>query len=123
MYFCKNGCLILTFILTRQSVLFYHRGVFTRLVPLKGFEIQDKYSFFFEYYPKSQFVLKFEGNNLSNSPRLLSDNRSCYISSELTEYIENNGMSHIYSTPHTSWPSILHLISNILKNSALNCDR
>jgi hypothetical protein len=28
--------------------------------------------------------LKFEGNNLSNSPRLLSDNGSCYISSELT---------------------------------------
>jgi putative transposase len=32
----------------------------------------------------------------NSSPRLLSDNGSCYISSELAEYIEDKGMSHVW---------------------------
>ena len=36
----------------------------------------------------------------SNAPRLLSDNGSCYISSELAEYIEDHGMSHVRGRPN-----------------------
>lgn len=40
------------------------------------------------------------GLDKSNAPRLLSDNGSCYISSELAEYIEDNGMSHVRGKPN-----------------------
>jgi transposase InsO family protein len=40
------------------------------------------------------------GLDNSNAPRLLSDNGSCYISSELAEYIEDNGMSHVRGKPN-----------------------
>lgn len=35
----------------------------------------------------------------NNSPRLLSDNGSCYVSSELAEYIKDKGMSHVRGRP------------------------
>jgi len=35
----------------------------------------------------------------NNSPRLLSDNGSYYISSELAEYIQDKGMSHVRGRP------------------------
>lgn len=35
-----------------------------------------------------------------NAPRLLSDNGSCYISSDLEEYIEDNQMSHVRGKPN-----------------------
>ena len=44
-------------------------------------------------------ALEKAGLDINNSPRLLSDNGSCYISSELAEYIENNGMSHVRGRP------------------------
>ena len=44
-------------------------------------------------------ALEKAGFDKNNSPRLLSDNGSCYISSELAEYIENNGMSHVRGRP------------------------
>jgi transposase InsO family protein len=44
-------------------------------------------------------ALEKAGLDKNNSPRLLSDNGSCYISSELAEYIENNGMSHVRGRP------------------------
>ena len=37
--------------------------------------------------------------NKENAPRLLSDNGSCYISSELTDYIQHKGMSHVRGKP------------------------
>jgi len=40
------------------------------------------------------------GLDNSNAPRLLSDNGSCYINSELAEYIEDNGMSHVKGKPN-----------------------
>lgn len=40
------------------------------------------------------------GLNKSNAPRLLSDNGSCYISSELAEYIEFKGMTHVRGKPN-----------------------
>ena len=39
------------------------------------------------------------GLDKNNSPRLLSDNGSCYISSELAEYIQDKGMSHVRGRP------------------------
>lgn len=45
-------------------------------------------------------VLKKAGLNEDNSPKLLSDNGSCYISSELAEYIEDKGMSHVRGRPN-----------------------
>lgn len=44
-------------------------------------------------------ALEKAGLDKNNSPRLLSDNGSCYISSELAKYIENNGMSHVRGRP------------------------
>ena len=44
-------------------------------------------------------ALEKAGLDKSNSPKLLSDNGSCYISSELAEYIEDNGMSHVRGRP------------------------
>ena len=44
-------------------------------------------------------ALEKAGLNKKNSPKLLSDNGSCYISSELAEYIEDNGMSHVRGRP------------------------
>ena len=38
--------------------------------------------------------------NKSNRPRILSDNGSCYISSELADYIEHQGMSHVRGAPN-----------------------
>jgi putative transposase len=35
-----------------------------------------------------------------NPPRLLSDNGSCYISSELADYIDQKGMSHVRGKPN-----------------------
>lgn len=35
-----------------------------------------------------------------NAPRLLSDNGSCYISSDLAEYIEDKQMSHVRGKPN-----------------------
>ncbi len=40
------------------------------------------------------------GLDKSNAPRLLSDNGSCYISSELAEYIEDHGMTHVRGKPN-----------------------
>jgi len=44
-------------------------------------------------------ALEKAGLDKNNSPKLLSDNGSCYISSELAEYIENYGMSHVRGRP------------------------
>jgi transposase InsO family protein len=38
--------------------------------------------------------------NVLHKPRLLSDNGSSYISSELAEYIDENGMSHVRGAPY-----------------------
>ena len=40
------------------------------------------------------------GLNKKNAPRLLSDNGSCYISSELSDYIQDKGMSHVRGRPN-----------------------
>lgn len=40
------------------------------------------------------------GLNKKNAPRLLSDNGSCYISSELSDYIQDKGMSHVRGKPN-----------------------
>jgi len=45
-------------------------------------------------------ALEKAGIEKDNSPRLLSDNGSCYISSELAEYIEDKGMSHVRGRPN-----------------------
>jgi len=44
-------------------------------------------------------ALEKAGLDKNNSPRLLSDNGSCYISSELAEYIQDKGMSHVRGRP------------------------
>ena len=44
-------------------------------------------------------ALEKAGLDKSNRPRLLSDNGSCYISSELAEYIEQEEMSHVRGKP------------------------
>ena len=44
-------------------------------------------------------TLEKAGLDKSNRPRLLSDNGSCYISSELAEYIEQEEMSHVRGKP------------------------
>ena len=33
-------------------------------------------------------------------PRLLSDNGPCYISGELSDYLQANGMTHTRGRPH-----------------------
>ena len=38
--------------------------------------------------------------NVLHKPRLLSDNGSSYISSELADYINDNGMSHVRGAPY-----------------------
>lgn len=38
--------------------------------------------------------------NILHKPRLLSDNGSSYISGELADYINNNGMSHVRGAPY-----------------------
>ena len=38
--------------------------------------------------------------NVVHKPRLLSDNGSSYISSELAEYIKDNDMSHVRGAPY-----------------------
>ena len=40
------------------------------------------------------------GLSKKNAPRLLSDNGSCYISSEFAEYIDQKGMSHVRGKPN-----------------------
>ncbi|WP_256260052.1 DDE-type integrase/transposase/recombinase, partial [Winogradskyella luteola] len=40
------------------------------------------------------------GLTKKNAPKLLSDNGSCYISSELSHYIQNKGMSHVRGRPN-----------------------
>ena len=44
-------------------------------------------------------ALEKAGLDKNNSPRLLSDNGSCYISSELAKYIQDKGMSHVRGRP------------------------
>ena len=38
--------------------------------------------------------------NVLHKPRLLSDNGSSYISRELADYINDNGMSHVRGAPY-----------------------
>ena len=38
--------------------------------------------------------------NVLHKPRLLSDNGSSYISGELADYINDNGMSHVRGAPY-----------------------
>jgi len=45
-------------------------------------------------------ALEKSGLNKNNAPRLLSDNGSCYISKELAQYIEQQGMSHVRGKPN-----------------------
>lgn len=45
-------------------------------------------------------ALEKTGIEKDRSPRLLSDNGSCYISSELAEYIKDKGMSHGRGRPN-----------------------
>jgi transposase InsO family protein len=45
-------------------------------------------------------ALEKAGLDKNNAPRLLSDNGSCYISNELAEYIEQQGMSHVRGKPN-----------------------
>ena len=45
-------------------------------------------------------ALRKAGLSKKNAPRLLSDNGSCYISSELAEYIDAKGMSHVRGKPN-----------------------
>jgi len=45
-------------------------------------------------------ALKKAGLSKKNAPRLLSDNGSCYISSELSDYIQDKGMSHVRGRPN-----------------------
>lgn len=45
-------------------------------------------------------ALEKSGLDKNNAPRLLSDNGSCYISNELAEYIEQQGMSHVRGKPN-----------------------
>lgn len=45
-------------------------------------------------------ALKKAGLNKRNAPKLLSDNGSCYISSELSDYIQNKGMEHVRGKPN-----------------------
>lgn len=45
-------------------------------------------------------ALKKAGLSKKNAPRLLSDNGSCYISSEMAEYIQDQGMSHVRGKPN-----------------------
>lgn len=45
-------------------------------------------------------ALKKTGLSKKNAPRLLSDNGSCYISSELAEYIDTKGLSHVRGKPN-----------------------
>ena len=44
-------------------------------------------------------ALEKAGLDKNNSPRLLSDYGSCYISSELAKYIQDKGMSHVRGRP------------------------
>ena len=44
-------------------------------------------------------ALEKAGLDENNRPRLLSDNGSCYISSELADYIHKNKMSHVRGKP------------------------
>lgn len=45
-------------------------------------------------------ALEKSGLDRNNAPRLLSDNGSCYISKELSQYIEQQGMSHVRGKPN-----------------------
>jgi len=45
-------------------------------------------------------ALEKTGLDNNNAPRLLSDNGSCYISKELAQYIEHQGMSHVRGKPN-----------------------
>lgn len=40
------------------------------------------------------------GMNINNPPRLLSDNGSCYISGNLTSYLESVGIDHVRGAPN-----------------------
>lgn len=40
------------------------------------------------------------GLSKGNAPKLLSDNGSCYISSELSDYIQDKGMRHVRGRPN-----------------------
>ena len=45
-------------------------------------------------------ALEKSGLSVNNRPRLLSDNGSCYISSELAQYIEEQNMDHVRGKPN-----------------------
>ena len=45
-------------------------------------------------------ALKAVGPSKKQQPKLLSDNGPCYISSELQDWLEENGISHTRSTPY-----------------------
>ena len=48
------------------------------------------------------YALNFTGLNqvkVKHKPRLLSDNGPCYISGELAEYLQENGMTHTRGRP------------------------
>ena len=48
-------------------------------------------------------ALRFTGLDtikVNHKPRLLSDNGPCYISGELADYLEENGMSHTRGRPY-----------------------
>ena len=49
------------------------------------------------------YALAFTGLNqvrVKHKPRLLSDNGPCYISAELSSYLQENGMAHTRSRPY-----------------------
>jgi putative transposase len=39
---------------------------------------------------------------VNHKPRLLSDNGPCYISGELADYLEENGLAHTRGSPYHS---------------------
>jgi len=39
-------------------------------------------------------------NEVNHKPRLLSDNGPCYISDDLADYLEENGMAHTRDRPY-----------------------
>ena len=41
-----------------------------------------------------------DGANVVHKPRLLSDNGSSYISGDLAEWLENQGMDHVRGAPY-----------------------
>lgn len=58
--------------------------------------------------------------NVTHKPRLLSDNGSSYISEDLADYINDNGMSHVRGAPyHPQTQGKIERWHQTLKNSIL----